>query len=271
MMKKRFLAVLLVLAAMLPMMTFGVYADYGPSAADLDGIDATCDYPRRSDYLDDYEYMYVLGSNNSGAVYCLHGLNDGSKWKAKAIKVDYGTAVCVLAIHSYKSGGKTYSYACCMFESDYGPYAGWINMDYLTYDYEDYGYTGGYSTSGGSYSSGKTGSTGSGYSYGPSAKDLDAVSATCDYPKSSDYLTSYRYMEVESTKSGGSVYCLHGLNDGSNWKDKAIQVPDGTEVTVIAIHSYKSGGKTYSYACCIFENSRGHMKAGWINMDYLDD
>lgn len=131
-MKKRLFSLFLVLALMLPLMSFGVSADYGPGPEDLDRIKATCDYPKDSDYLDDYEYMYVKGSQNERSVYCLHGLNDGSNWKSKAIIVPGGTYVQVIAIHSYKSGGKNYSYACCIFsDSDWNRRAGWINMVYL--------------------------------------------------------------------------------------------------------------------------------------------
>lgn len=103
----------------------------------------------------------------------------------------------------------------------------------------------------------------------PGPSDLDDIWADIDYPDSDDYLDSYRTYYISAKNRGGSVYALHGLNDGGNWKKLAREVPDGTKVTAIAKHGfYSNDGVWTTYMCCLF-SLNGHQRAGWINLDHL--
>lgn len=216
----------------------------------LDDIGASIEYPKSSDYLKEYKTRYVKPTANNETVYALHGLNDGGNWKKLATKVEEGTQVTVIAEHSYKSDGVKYTYSCCVYEKNGYEYAGWINNSYLSTK---------------SSSSGKSGSKAEELSF---EKDLDDIDATIDYPNSSDYLKDYKIKYVKPTANNETVYALHGLDDGGNWKKLAIKVKEDTKVVVIAEHSYKSNGVKYTYSCCIFEID-GDPFAGWINNSYL--
>lgn len=215
----------------------------------LDDIGADIEYPKSSDYLAEYKTRYVKPSGNKESVYALHGLNDEGDWKKLARTVEEDTKVTVIAEHSYRSNGVKYTYSCCVYEEDGYEYAGWIYNKYLV-----------------------TKSSGSGSSNSGSRsafeKDLDDIGASIDYPKSSDYLDDYKIRYVRPSKTKESVYALHGLNDGGDWKKLAIKVESDTKVVVIAEHSYKSDGVKYTYSCCIFEID-GTAYAGWINNAYL--
>lgn len=214
----------------------------------LDSIDADIEYPKSSDYLKKALTRYVKPSGNNTTVYALHGLNDGGNWKKLAKEVDEGTEVEVIAEHSYKSDGVKYTYSCCIYEKDGYTYAGWISNSFLATKK--------------STSSGKSTSK-SGF-----AKDLDDIDADIEYPSSNDYLKDYAIRYVKPSGYNTTVYALHGLNDGGNWKKLAKVVDEGTKVVVLAQHSYKSDGLKYTYSCCIYEDD-GVPCAGWINNSFL--
>lgn len=107
-------------------------------------------------------------------------------------------------------------------------------------------------------------------SHPPSSKDLDNIGADIEYPQNGDYLGRYETMYVSASAKGGTVYALHGLNDGGSWKSLAREITDGTKVTVIARHSYTDSTGYNTYACCIF-SVNGNQRAGWISMGHLTD
>lgn len=136
-MKKRLLAVLLILAVMIPMMSFGASAAGAPSKADLDAINATCAYPKDEDYLSEYKTQYINGCYAGGKVWALSSLVLGNSWRSFATQLDDLTEVTVIAEHRYTQQHKEYCYSCCIFEDkDGNKKAGWINTAYL-WDHND--------------------------------------------------------------------------------------------------------------------------------------
>ena len=88
----------------------------------------------------------------------------------------------------------------------------------------------------------------------PSAADLKAIGSQIEYPKSSEYLSSYVYATV-AAPGGHSVYC-YGSADR---KGSRYTVNDHEAVTVLAYRK--------DMACIIIDSQR---RARWIKDEYLD-
>lgn len=104
----------------------------------------------------------------------------------------------------------------------------------------------------------------------PGKKLLDEVGDEISYPKDSDFLSEIRIRHSRSSDPKlGAVYALHGLNDGGDWKKLARKVLDGTELQVVAEHSFDSSSGRQTYCCCCFKDSDGTMHSGWINSSFV--
>lgn len=91
----------------------------------------------------------------------------------------------------------------------------------------------------------------------PGPKDLDYVGADITYPKSSSYLSSYEYKEVDSPKGYG-IYLFSRTPNIENYMYYNIgTLRDGTYVTVLAVEA--------GAACVIADDG----SVGWVNADYL--
>lgn len=193
--------------------------DEAPSAADLEAIGSNIVYPKKSQYLDRKVTVYITPWKDVS----IYAFSDPANTVKPTFLAEPGLQGIAIA--------ETSGFSCVIFpELDR---AGWVNWNYLATD---------------PYAPDVNAGS-------PGASDLDAVYSHIVYPKTNQYLSSYRKCTVDPP-NGQGVYAF--VDPVKNTKDYYFVVMPGEKVTVLA--------QAHGFSCVILDDQG---RAAWINSDYL--